>query len=384
MFSNLDFTRPWLALLILAIPLGYWLKKRFSGSHAAVIFSDLRLISVQGTWRTRTLFIPTVALALGWICMVIALMGPRLGHEETKITTEGIAISMVLDLSKSMEEEDMPFDGVKISRYEMVKRVFKDFVLGREDGQLSGRSNDLISLVVFGQYVDDLCPLTLDHDFLLDLMENYIDSVQTDIKKTEQEFQKLSPSQQRAFSQRFEQRSPIWQSTAIYEGVAMGADMLHNANQNLDVAKDQAQSQYSIKSKILILLSDGEDTGSTITIDDAIEVAKEFGVKVYSIAIHGQALQQSIAGLLLSQGKKDYNDAPMRSLAKETGGRFFEATDPESLLNIYETIDQLERTEISRQVSMDYAAWHHPWVLASFIFFCLHVLLRETQYRELP
>ncbi len=372
MLSNLDFSRPWIAVLILLVPLAYWAKRTFTGSSPAVIFSDLRLISSQGTWRTNTLFIPPLLLCLAWLSTVIALMGPRLGHEETKVTTEGIAISMVLDVSGSMTAEDMPFEGQKINRFEMVKNVFKDFVQGKEGNELEGRSNDMISLVAFGSYVDDLCPLTLDHDFLLDLMKNYIDAVQTDIVKSN------------GSRQHIQRTNPIWSSTAIYEGIAMGADMLHSSNENLNEAQKKAQGNYAIKSKILILLSDGEDTGSTITLEDAIQVAQEFGVKVYSIAIHGRQLQQGIAGLIFSKGGKDYDDGPMKSIAKETGGKFFEATDPESLLNIYKTIDELERTKISRQVSMDYAPWHRPWVLASFIFFFLHVFFRETLYRELP
>ena len=381
MISNIDFSRPWLALLLLLIPIVWYLKKRFTGPKAAVIFSDLRLLSMEGTWRTKTLFISPLFQLLGWVTLIIALMGPRLGHEETKVTTEGIAISMVMDVSSSMQAEDMPLDGQKINRYEMVKRVFKDFVQGRVNTELKGRNNDMISLVVFGQYVDDLCPLTLDHDFLLDLMENYVDAIQTDIVKTNKESQRMN---QRAANDMLNRRNPIWMRTAIYEGVAMGADMLHSSNQNLKAAKDQTQGNYRIKSKVLILLTDGEDNSSAITLEDAVEVAKEFGVKVYSIAIHGKQLQQGIAGLFFQRGGKAYDDTPMKTLAEETGGRFFQATDPDNLLNIYKTIDELERTEISRQISMDYAPWHRPWVMASFVLFILHVVLRETLYRELP
>lgn len=374
-FSNLDFSRPWLGLLVLLIPLVWILSRRLGGTKAAVIFSDLRLISSEGTWRTKTLFIPSLLYLAGWLCMIIALMGPRLGHEETKVTTEGIAISMVMDVSSSMSEKDMPLEGQVVNRYEMVKKVFKDFVQGRAESELKGRNNDMISLVVFGDYVDDLCPLTLDHDFLLDLMENFIDSVQTDITKTNEEYQRTG---------RQPTHAPIWGSTSIYEGIAMGADMLHSPNQQLDAAKENAQSSYSIKSKILILLSDGEDTSSSITLEDSIEVAKEFGVKVYAIAIHGKELQQNIRGLIFKRGAREYDDSPMKKLAKETGGRFFKATDPDSLLKIYQTIDELETTEISRQISMDFAPWHRPWVLACFICFLLNKVLKETVYRELP
>lgn len=374
-FAHLEFSRPWLGLLILLILLVWLLRKHLSGTKAAVIFSDLRLISSEGTWRTRTLFLPDLIYFTGWLCMIIALMGPRLGHEETKVTTEGIAISMVMDVSSSMREKDMPLEGQVINRYEMVRKVFKDFVQGREESELKGRNNDMLSLVVFGSYVDDLCPLTLDHDFLLDLMENFIDSVQTDFVKTNEEFQRTG---------RQPSHAPIWASTCIYEGVAMGAEMLHSPKQQLDVAKENAQSNYNIKSKVLILLTDGEDTGSEITIEDSIEVAKEFGVKVYAIAIHGKELQQNIRGLIFKRGSREYDDSPMKKLAKETGGRFFKATDPDSLLKIYQTIDELETTEISRQVSMDFAPWHRPWVLACFICLLLHKLLKESVYRELP
>ena len=377
-WGNLTFAHPWLGLGIL-LPLAWWFlsSKVFSFKRPAIVFSDLRLISMPGTWRTRSIFMPSLLLILGWLCLCIALMGPRLGHEETKITTEGVGISMVLDVSSSMKENDMVTnDQRQISRYDMVEAIFKEFIRGNPEKNLKGRSSDMISLTVFGSYVDDLCPLTLDHNFLLDLMKNKLDYVRKDIEAAVQAQQK----QDQAYMNALQQRSPIWASTAVYEGVAMGADILHQSQKS----NAEGQNNYKIKSNIMVLLTDGEDNANTVTVQEAIEVAKEFGIKIYSIAIHGQPVRRDIAGLFVAAATKAYDDTPLQQMAEATGGQFFRATNPESLTQIMAAIDKLEKSEISKQVSTDYAPWHRPWLMWGLALCCCSLFIKHSLYRELP
>jgi Ca-activated chloride channel homolog len=376
-WSNLAFTHPWFGLCAF-LPALLWLIQRyvFAIKKPAIVFSDLRLVSMPGTWKTRTIFMPNTLSLLAWLSLSFALMGPRLGYEETKVTTEGVGISMVLDVSSSMKENDMVIDNQQISRYDMVESIFKDFIRGNPDKKLKGRANDMISLTVFGSYVDDLCPLTLDHDFLLDLMRDKLNSVRKDIQTAIQAEQR----QDRAYLEAMQQRSPIWASTAVYEGVSLGADILHqSAKSNKDGLQD-----YHLKSNILIVLTDGEDNANTVTCEEAINVAKEFGVKIYSIAIHGQPTQRDLAGLFLSRVAKPYDDSPLQQMAESTGGKFFRASNPESLAQIMQAIDSLEKSEISKQVSTDYAPWHRPWLLWGLILLLASTFLRHTIYRELP
>ena len=376
------FTRPWMGIVALAPLLFFVLRKVWKQKETALMFSDVRAISIPPTFRQRIVKTPSVLCLAAWLCISIALMGPRKGHEETKVTTEGIAISMVMDVSSSMNAKDMSSNGTDvITRYKMVENVFREFVRGNEDTGLKGRENDLISLVVFGRYVDSLSPLTLDHDFILDLMENTLISITTDIAKTEKSRSSMNPQK---YNKWVQSKNPMWMATAVYEGVALGADMLKFSEQELQKAEKEGKANYSIKSKVLIVLTDGEDNASTISADEAIEVAKEFGVKIYSIAVHGQPTQRDVLGFFLSSSNKKYDDSSLRKMAEETGGRFYQATNTDSLMNIYKDIDQLEKTKISRQVSMEYSPTHRPWILAGLVLLAISLFLQNTYFRVLP
>lgn len=380
LFSSIDFVRPWFGLLIFLPLILPFLRKWKKRPKAAITFSDVKRVQGFQTWRTQTLFLPSLLAYLAWICLVIALMGPRHGHEETKITTEGIAVAMVMDVSGSMNAKDMPFGGSVVTRYEMVEHVFSEFVRGNGE-DLEGRKNDMISLVVFGKYVDDLCPLTLDHDFVLDMMQNTMISVRSDIQQTEQQAQQMNRGQ---YHKALERKNPIWNGTAVFEGVALGADILKQSEASIEAADLKGDSNYHIKSKILIVLTDGDDNSSTISAEEAANVAKEFGVKIYSIAVHGKPVQRDILGFFVTQNQQRYDDTPLKNLAKETGGKFFQATNPDSLRKIYQEIDRLEKSEISKQVTMEYSPTHRPWLMAGLILLSLALIFQHSLYRVLP
>jgi Ca-activated chloride channel family protein len=378
MFDALVFTQPWLGLFAL-LPIFVWALRQFlwKVKAPALVFSDLRLVHFPGTLRTRTLWLPKLLASLGWLSLCVALMGPKLGNEATQVTTEGVAISMVIDVSGSMNEEDMVMDGQRVTRYDMVESIMNDFVLGNPKNDLPGRSNDMISLAVFGAYVDDLCPLTLDHDFVMDLLDNKLGAVRKDLSA----YRKAEAKGDRQAVESFGKRSPIWLKTAIFDGAVMGSDLLH---QSEGLGSSELDGNYKISSKIMILLSDGEDTGSTISLEEAVSVAKEFGIKIYTIAIHGQATQRDIAGLFRIGGKQAFDDTALKTLAKSSGGQFFEASNPEALASVMAEIDRLEKSKISREISTDFAPWHQPWLLTGLVFWLLSLLLQHSLYRELP
>jgi len=378
-FGNLSFSQPWMGLLALA-PVLLWMWKRlWKQRPGAILFSDLRLVKTRRTLRLRTLWLPSAISCLAWALMSVALMGPRLGHEETKITTEGVAIAMVMDVSSSMEKNDMVVDNRRLTRYEMVQRLFRKFIQGDESIQLEGRSNDMISLVLFGGWVDDISPLTHDHTFLLDLMDDSIEGIRKDVANA----QKLQQKGDRNALQRVLDSKPIWQQTAVYEGVALGSDLLKKAEDGIDDAEAAERSSFNIKSKVLIVLTDGDDNASSITAEEAVEVAKEFGVKIYTIAVHGDEVRSDLAGLFRA-GSNDKDDSGLEMMAEETGGRFYKANNPETLGRVLSDIDALERTNFSREVTMDYAPWHVPWLLGALLSFALGLILSHTYYRVLP
>ncbi|MBF0245754.1 MAG: VWA domain-containing protein [Planctomycetes bacterium] len=172
--------------------------------------------------------------------------------------------------------------------------------------------------------------------------------------------------------------------TAVYDGGAKGAQILGQTDATLGASSQKTDGNYSIKSKILIVFTDGEDNSSVVTALDAIKVAKEFGIKIYSIAFHGEEVQRDIFGTFLRSGAKGYDDTFLKMMAERTGGRFYQATDPDSLLRIYDEINQLEKTDISKQVSMEYSPAHRPWILAGLVLLLLSTLLSNTVFRVLP
>ena len=379
--SIIDSSRPWLGLLILLPPFLYLLKQLIRLKPSALVFSDIRSIPDKTTFRTATLFIPKVIFYIAWCILVIALMGPRQGHKESKITTQGIAISMVMDISGSMQEVDMPTeDGKVISRYDMIQSVFTDFVKGNKEKNLMGRSSDMIALTVFGKYVDDLCPLTLDHSFLIDMMNNTVDGVQADIVNINNLKNTNHTNQQ--INKMVEKKNPIWLGTSLFDGVIIGADVARKVDEVVNNPK--AKSNYTIKSKIMIVLTDGEDNMSEVDEDEAIKAAKELNVKIYSIAVHGKPVQRDVMGVFVTRANKRYNDAPLQNLAEETGGKFFRASDPASLIKIYEQIDELEKSEISKQAIMEYTPVHRNWLITGLCTLLFGLLLHVSYYRVLP
>lgn len=370
--KGLSFAHPWFGLLVL-LPLLLPLLGRFlTNRPAALVFSNLGLVRPGASLRLATRWIPPALLVLSWSALSLAMMGPRLGHQETKVATEGIAIAMVLDCSLSMATPDMSLGDQLVSRADMVKEVFRDFVVGDAKKGLSGRENDLIGLVSFDRFVEELCPLTLDHSFVMDLMR---DKVATFLDEADRLRKNGDP--------RHLNSSPI-NGTAAYDGVAMAADLLRKTEQSLAAALKKGEGGYAIKSKVMILLTDGADNQSSIGPANAAKVAREFGVKVHAIAVHGKPVRQDMFGLMLGGSGENYDDGPLQLIAKETGGRFYKATSPDSLARIYEEIDRMEKTRFSRQMTMEYEPVQGPFLLAGLAFLLAALLLRGTIHRELP
>lgn len=361
--DNVDFVHPWafglipLPLLLLLL----WSRMR----RSSLVFSNLALVARPKSWRVLLRHLPKLILFCSWVAFCIALSGPRHGHEETRITTEGIAISMVIDASGSMGQNMQDGEGGTITRMEMVRKVFTDFVNGNKSLNLEGRPNDLIGLVSFDRLTDEIAPLTLDHDFVIGLLANKVAEFESLTK------QNLS-------------RSHPMSGTAAWEGVARGADMLRRTGETLKEGKIKGEGGYSIKSKVLILLTDGEDNASEIGWGDAARIANEFGIRVYSIAIRGESqIVRDFFGRTIRR-QDDFDVSALQSLAQETGGKFYQATDPKGLAEVYEDIDSLEKTEVHKQVSIDYAPAHHPFLVAGFVLLLAGILFRETLFRELP
>ncbi len=230
-----------------------------------------------------------------------------------------------MDRSGSMRALDFKIDGTHVDRLTAIKNVASKFVMGDEEtaaGSLPGRISDLIGLITFAGYADALTPLTLDHHFLVD-----------QLKRTE------------IVNRRAED------GTAIGDAISLAVDKLSTL---------EKRQESEIKSKIVILLTDGENTAGEIDPMQAAELASTLGIKIYTIGVgtKGRApipVRRSASGQILVQYEfVNIDEKTLRTIAETTGGQYFRATDTTSLESIYEEIDQLEKTKVETQQFVDY------------------------------
>ena len=344
-----EFAHPWFLLAALtALPALYW-SRRASGR---VVFSSLRALPHGGqTWRTRLAWLPDALHVLAVIGLAIALAGPRVGDRSSRVRREGIAIMMAVDISGSMRAQDLAGKGGATcnidpehdpTRLGAVKRDFASFVRGG-DG-LDGRPDDAIGLVAFARYADTRSPLTLDHANL------------------------IGAARQLDFARENE------------DGTAIGA--------GLELAV-QRLSEYKARSKVAILLTDGESNVHDIDEDQAIEDAVKAGVKVYTIGAGSTSVAPICADRgdgrsQLMQMSVAIDESLLRKVASKTGGQYFRANDKAGLDNIYKQIDKLERTSIEEERFTEYRQFFPYFAGAAMILVALALLLRGSVLRRLP
>jgi len=339
--AEFELRDPILLAVGLLAPLVYWLTSRLP---AAVTYSNLGLVEGPQSLRTRLAWLPAAALALATLALAIALAGPRTGNAVTQVKRDGIAIAMVVDRSSSMEARDFVSGDTSTSRLDVVKAIFQDFVAG--GGRFDeGRPDDLIGLVTFARYADGLCPLTLDHGNLLAMLEE----IATPTRQGED-------------------------GTAVGEGLALAVERLR---------------RLPSASKIAILLTDGVNNAGDIDPLQAAELAKQQGVKVYTIgAGHtGRApfpVRLRDGRVQLRPVRVEIDEATLQEIAQRSGGRYFHATDAEGLREVVEEIGRLERSEISEVRYLEYDYHFTPFVAVALALITIAALLSATWLRRLP
>jgi len=363
----MSFNAPYAFFLLLLIPLLLWLRRLGGGGkrRASIRFSSTRNAAQAGrSLRQRFVFLP-VLLRLGAIgLVVVAIARPQKGLEQVRDVNQGIAIEMVVDRSSSMGAE-MVFEERRMNRLEIVKEVFEDFVLGdqkkgRFRGKLGGRPNDLVGMVSFARYAETTCPLTLGHGAL----PRFLDAVKLANPRSQED------------------------GTALGDAVALAAARLKKAEEELARQAPERADKYEIKSKVMILLTDGRQTAGKRDPVEAARLAKEWGIKIYTIAVGNEeavVAQDTIFGAFLrGRPGQDADSQTLQAVADETGGRFFEAQNARALEGIYAEIDQLERSKIESLRFMDYKELFLPFALAAFVLLGIEALLSCTVFRKIP
>jgi Ca-activated chloride channel family protein len=351
----MNFAAPWAFIALLAIPLLIY-RELGQKRQSAVIFPSLQLAAAAGpSLKIKLRYLPLLLRIIALILLITALARPQEGIEKVYDVSKGIAIEVVVDRSGSMSAE-MEFNGETLNRLEVVKRVFNEFVIGNHD-ELQGRPNDLIGMISFARYSDTACPLTLAHDAVAEMVRH----VQLVDRRSED-------------------------GTAIGDAVGLAAARLKNAEETLSRQTDKGKKdQYEIKSKIIILLTDGASNCGALSPDEGAALAKKWGIKIYTIGIGEEPVDLSNAGFftLLRSRQSQVDTKTLKKLAESTGGIFRLASDGEALRSIYKEIDELETSEIESVRYMDYREYFSSFVLLGLGLLVLEAVLRCTLFRRL-
>lgn len=353
----MHFESPLAFLVLLILPPVFWLRYRRRRT-GTLSFSSIDTAAMVGrSLRQRLAILPPVLRVLALVLLAVALARPQVGKERIRDVSQGIAIEMVVDRSGSMGQE-MEYDGVVSNRLGVVKDVFEKFVTGGRHG-LSGRPADLIGMVAFARYPDTICPLTLSHGAL----HEFLGTVRLAATRNED-------------------------GTAIGDAIALAAARLKTAEETIARQTGENSDKYRIKSKIMILLTDGENNAGKRDPLRAAKLAAEWGIKIYTIGVGGgqgmMVVQDPIFGNFRIPGREGVNRAMLEQIAKETGGIFRMAEDAKALQSIYREIDRLERTDVESVRYMDYRELFAPFALAGLILLCVEVALRCTVFRRMP
>src|SRR5882724_10403675 len=340
--TALTFVRPWLLLFLLGIPvLAYLRGKR--GPAAALTFSStatLRAIGKQSAARVgkmlRTLLLATLAL------FVIALAQPQLGKSLTQVEASGIDIMLVLDVSGSMLIKDFTIGGEEATRLDAIREVTRKFI--------EGRPNDRIGIIAFGTRPYIVSPMTLDHDWLL----QNLDRVRIGL---------------------------VEDGTAIGSAIAAAANRLNDKRS---------------KSHVLVLLTDGENNAGKIPPNTAAEAVKALKIHLYAIGagINGVApapiftprgpLTDALGNILYENQRVEFNEAGLREVAKIADGKFFQATDTQSLEQIYNDIDKLEKSTVSVKKYQQYRDLFPLCLMSGCGLLLAQLILSQTIWKKLP
>jgi Ca-activated chloride channel family protein len=330
-FNGITFAYPWVLYFLLIIPLMIaWYIFRGMKVQSSVKYSSVNIFKdIPSTLREKLRHIPFAVRLLAIGLLIVALARPQSFNSGENVTTEGIDIAMVLDISGSMLAEDL-----KPNRLEAAKNVIDDFI--------KGRTSDRIGLVVFSRDAFTQCPLTIDYSVLRNLLLQIHSGM-------------------------------IEDGTAIGNAIANGINRLKDSN---------------AKSKIIILLTDGVNNSGEVDPISAAEMAKTFGIRVYTIGVgtRGEAPYpvQTPFGVRYQMMPVEIDEAVLQKISDITDGKYFRATNTQALKEIYDKIDKLEKTKIEITSYKNASEKYHSWLWLGLILLLVEMGLSKTILRKLP
>jgi Ca-activated chloride channel family protein len=342
--AGFSFARPWMLLLLLALPVIAYLRGN-RGPAAALIFSStavLRGIGKASASRVGKFLQSLLLLAL--TVFVVALARPQLGKTLSQVQASGIDIMIVLDVSGSMLTKDFTIGGDRATRLDAIREVTRKFI--------EARPNDRIGLIAFGGRPYVVSPMTLDHDWLMQNLERVRIGL-------------------------------VENSTAI--GSAMSA------------AANRLNDKHS-KSRAIVLLTDGENNAGRIPPNTAAEAIKALRIHLYAIGAGtngiapypvmdprtGNPVTDTLGNVLYENVPVHFNDTGLRQVAQIADGKFYRATDTKSLEEIYTDIDKMEKSTVTVNKYQEYRDLFPACIMAGCVLLVSQVLLSQTIWKKLP
>ena len=332
---DFSFANPWLLCLLLVVPLLSYLKGKFGGT-AGVLFSTTAMLAKIGQRRRSKaggILAGLIYLSLG--LFVIALARPQLGRIVTRVQATGVDIMLALDVSGSMLAEDFTIGNSRANRIEAVKRVTEQFI--RE------RPNDRIGIVAFAGRPYLVSPLTLDHDWLIQNLDRL-------------------------------------RIGLVEDGTAVGSAIASASNR----LKDK-----EAKTKLIVLLTDGDNNAGKVMPRTAAEAAKTLGIRIYTIGAGTEGevpfpMTNAFGRTVYRNVLMKFDEKTLQEIAGITNGKFFRATDTESLKTIFGEIDKLEKSKIEVEKTAQYRDLFHWFLIPGLACLILEMLLSQTLWRRLP
>lgn len=330
-FTAYQFADPAYFLLLLLLPAVYFVWKRFFNKRNSdyTLSTTLGIERVPLSRKARLMPYSKYLAYIAAVFIIIALARPQDTATNEAIDAEGIDIVLSLDISPSMDAEDL-----KPSRLEAAKEVAVNFI--------KGRPSDRIGLVIFAGESFTQCPATIDHNVLIQQLESLHSNL-------------------------------LVKSTAIGMGLASAVNNLRH---------------LTGKSKVVILMTDGVNEGGTISPETALEIAQLYGIRVYTIGV-GSAGETFMPvtdenGNIISRQKMPVmiDEAILTKIARGTGGKYFRATDNGSLQKIYNEIDQLEKSKIESNSLVQFKDCYRPFLFIGLVLLVLQCLLSLTYFRS--
>ncbi|MCB9759610.1 MAG: VWA domain-containing protein [Alphaproteobacteria bacterium] len=319
-------------LWLLALLLLPALALRERGGRARLGWSALSRLREGRGWRVALAWLPSALRLLGLAALIVALARPQLTHREVVVRSDGIDIMLALDTSGSMEALDFVIDGQQATRLDVAREVMAEFI--------QRRPYDRLGLVVFGEEAFTQVPLTLDEDSLL------------------------------RFLSQVEIGMAGGNATAVGQALAVASARL---------------AELDAPSKVVILLTDGRSNAGKLSPMQAAEVARSLGIKVYTIGVGShEGPSRGIFGLLRGGGREQIDERTLTRMAELTGAQYFRATDTDSLREIYDTIDKLEKTTAEAKEYVHREELYRYALLPGLALLALQQLLVATVLRRLP